>query len=98
MSGPEQSTIFETASAVSSAVKALPRAAAKASASRALSSAALAVAAHRFKQAYSPIVLAGIVRVIEVFLVATIGLVLYVWYVAPVAESARYYLANIVGI
>ncbi len=98
MSGPEQSTIFETASAVSSAVKALPRAAAKASASRALSSAALAVAAQRFKQAYSPIVLAGIVRVIEVFLVATIGLALFLWSVARLTDSAHYYIGSIIGI
>ena len=98
MSGPEQSTIFETASAVSSAVKALPRAAAKASASRALSSAALAVAAQQFKQAYSPIVLAGIVRVIEVVLVATIGLALYLWSVASVTDSAHYYIGSIFGI
>lgn len=98
MTGPEQSTIFETASAVSSAVKALPRAAAKASASRALSSAALAVAAQQFKQAYSPIVLAGIVRVIEVVLVATIGLALYLWSVASVTDSAHYYIGSIFGI
>jgi len=98
MSGPEQSTIFETASAVSSAVKALPRAPAKASSPHALSAAALAVAAQRFKAAYSPIVLAGIVRVLEIALVATIGLALYLWSVAPVDNAARYYIGSIVGI
>ncbi len=98
MSGHEQSTIFETASAVSSAVKALPRAVARASAPHALSAAALAVAAQRFKQPYSPIVLAGIVRVLEIVLVAVIGVALYLWSVAPVADSNRYYIASIVGI
>ena len=98
MAGPEQSTIFETAAAVTSAVKALPRTAAKTAGPRALSSAALAIAAQRFKEPYSPIVLAGIVRVIEIALVATIGLGLYLWLVADVAESARYYIASILGI
>jgi Undecaprenyl-phosphate glucose phosphotransferase len=98
MSGPEHGTIFETAAAVSSAVKAMPRAGAKPAAPRALSSAALEVAAEHFKQAYSPIVLAGIVRVIEIVLVASIGLVLFLWYEGPVAASARYYVGSIVGI
>jgi Undecaprenyl-phosphate glucose phosphotransferase len=98
MSGPEQNSVFETAAAVSSAVRVLPRAAAKASVPHALSSAALAVAAQGFRQAYSPIVLAGIVRVIEVAMVATIGLVLYLGYVAPASDSAAYYLASIAGI
>lgn len=83
---------------MSSAVKALPRTPAKASGPHALSSAALAVAAQQFKEAYSPIVLAGIVRVIEIAIVATIGFALYFWYVAPVVNSARYYIGAIAGI
>ena len=98
MSGPDQGTIFETAAAVSSAVKALPRTAAKAAAPRALSSAALAVAGQQFKEPFSPIVLAGIVRVIEVALVATVGVVLYLSSVAAAADSARYYIGCIAGI
>jgi Undecaprenyl-phosphate glucose phosphotransferase len=98
MSSPDHGTIFETAAAVSSAVKAMPRPGSKPSASRKLSTAALDVAGEQFKQAYSPIVLAGTVRVIEVALVATVGLVLYLWYVGPAAESVRYYLGSIVGI
>ena len=98
MSGPEQTTLFETTAAVSSAVRALPRVATKKSAPHGLSSAALAVAAQGFRQAYSPIVLAGIVRVIEVMLVAAVGLALYLWSVAPVADSARYYIGCIAGI
>ena len=60
MSDSEQNTIFETASAVSSAVKAMPRAGSKSPAPHALSTAALAVAAQHFERAYSPIVLAGV--------------------------------------
>ena len=98
MSVPEQRTIFETASVVSSAVKALPRPPGKAAAPRTLSATALAVAAQRFKQAYSPIVLAGIVRILEIALVATVGLLLYLWSVEPVVDSARFYIGSIVGI
>jgi Undecaprenyl-phosphate glucose phosphotransferase len=98
MSAPEPSTIFDTAAAVSSAVKAIPRAGTKASEPHALSAAALAVAAQRFKDAYSPIVVAGIVRVIEIALVAAIGFALYFWSVPPLADSARYYIGAIAGI
>ena len=98
MSGPDQTTIFETASAVSSAVKALPRAGRKTPAPHALSSAALAIAAQRFKEPYSPIVVAGIVRAIEIVLVAAVGIGLYFWCVAPFGDSARYYIGSIFGI
>ena len=98
MSSSEHSAIFETAAAVSSAVKAMPRSGAKTSAAPALSAAALAVAAQRYKPAYSPIVLAGVVRAIEVVLVATVGFALYFWLVVPVAGFARYYVGAILGI
>jgi Undecaprenyl-phosphate glucose phosphotransferase len=97
MSDTEQTTLFDTATGLSSAVRALPRVTATASAARGLSSAALAVAAQRFKRPYSPIVVAGFVRVIEVGLVAAIGLALYFSYVAPVAD-AHYYIGSIIGI
>ena len=96
MSSPEHSTIFDSAVALSSTVKSMPRAAA--SAPRALSSAALAVAAQRFKQAYSPIVVAGIVRLIEAALVATVGLTLYFLYVVPHDGLVLYYPASVVGV
>src|SRR5271170_3464225 len=98
MSSPEQVTIFDTAGAASSAVRAMPRIAAKPTSARALSGAALEIAAQRFKRAYSPIVVAGIVRLIEVGLVAAVGTALYFWYVAPVAGSAMYYAGSIAGI
>jgi Undecaprenyl-phosphate glucose phosphotransferase len=97
MSGPEQNTLFEASTAVSSALRKMPRTA-KASGPRALSAAALAVAGQQFKEAYSPIVLAGAVRMIEVALVATIGVALYFWLAAGVADSARYYVGGIAGI
>jgi Undecaprenyl-phosphate glucose phosphotransferase len=98
MSGFEQSTVFETSAAVSSAVKAMPRSGSGSSAQRTLSSAALEVAAQRFKRAYSPIVLAGIVRAIEIALVATVGFALYFIYVVPTNGFARYYVGAIFGI
>jgi len=64
----------------------------------ALSPAALAVAAQPFKPAYSPIVLAGMVRLIEVALVVMVGLVVYFAYVVPANEFAWYYVAAIIGI
>jgi Undecaprenyl-phosphate glucose phosphotransferase len=98
MSSPEPTTLFETAAGATSAVRALPRAVAKAAAPRGLSSAALAVAAQRFKRPYSPIVVAGFVRVIEIGVVAVVGLTLYLWEAAPDAGSAHYYIGSIIGI
>ena len=95
MSSSDHGTIFETAAAVSSAVKAMPRAGAKPRASRGLTPAAIAVSSQGFKQAYSPIVVAGAVRAIEVVLVAATGLVLYLWHVVPVVGFARYYVIAI---
>jgi Undecaprenyl-phosphate glucose phosphotransferase len=98
MSSPEHSTIFEAAGAVSSAVKAMPRAAAKSSTPWPLSPAALLVATQPFKPAYSPIVLAGMVRLIEAALVTLVGLGVYFWYVVPANGFALHYIAAIVGI
>src|SRR5208282_4115302 len=98
MSSPEHSTIFEAAAAVASAIKSMPRVASKPSAPRTLSSAALTVAAQQFKPAYSPIVLAGTVRLIEVVLVTLVGFAVYCCYVVPANGFASYYVAAIVGI
>jgi Undecaprenyl-phosphate glucose phosphotransferase len=97
MSKLEQGTIFETASAVSSAVKAIPRASAPPIAP-ALSAAAQEIAARHSKTAYSPIVLAGTVRLIEVGLVGVVGFVVYLWYVVPSIGLTWHYLAAILGI
>jgi len=95
MSRPEHSSIFDATSAVSSAITALPRAGAK---TRTLSSAALEVVAQRSTRAYSPIVLAGSVRMIEVALVVLVGLGIYLCYVVPVGGFAWYYVGGIAGI
>jgi Undecaprenyl-phosphate glucose phosphotransferase len=95
MSKPEHSTIFGATAAVSSAIATMPRANAK---SPALSAAALAVAAQGAMPAYSPIVLAGTVRLIEFALVLAVGFVVYLWYVVPVAGFAWYYVGAIAGI
>jgi Undecaprenyl-phosphate glucose phosphotransferase len=97
MPGPEQ-TIFGSGASMASAVRAMPRGDAKPTDAQKLSAAALAVAAQRFQPAYSPIVVAGFVRVIEFLLVALVGLALYFWYVVPVVGFARYYVFAIVGI
>src|ERR1700684_802105 len=98
MSSAEHSTIFEAAAAVSSAVKSWPRIAANASGPRTLSPAALEVADQEFKPAYSPIVLAGTVRLIEAALVIAVGLAVYFWHVVPAVGFAWYYVGAIVGI
>src|SRR5580698_703466 len=98
MSSTEHSTIFEAAAAVSSAVKSLPRIAANSSGPRTLSPAALEVADEAFKPAYSPIVLAGTVRLIEAALVIAVGLAVYFWHVVPAVGFAWYYVGAIVGI
>jgi Undecaprenyl-phosphate glucose phosphotransferase len=95
MSSPETTTLFDTA-AVSSAIKAMPGA--KLQAPRPLSPAARDVVAENFKQAYSPIVLAGAVRAIEVVLVAAVGFVLYLCYVVPDNGFMPSYFGAIVGI
>src|ERR1700730_788726 len=95
MSRTEPGSIFETASAVLSAIPAQARVNSKPTV---LSSAALAVAAQRSMRAYSQIVLDGRVRLIEVALVALIGLVVYSWYVVPVAGFAWRYAGAIAGI
>ncbi len=83
MSKPEPGTIFKTASAILSATPATPHAAAPQVTEPKLSDAARAVAAEPYEAAFSPIVLAGLVRVIEVALVAAVGFVVYVSYAAP---------------
>ena len=84
MSKPEPGAIFDTASAVRSAVTAMPRIDLPASEAPPLSPEALAVTAKPYRSAYSPIVLAGLVRAIEFMLVATIGFAIYVCYVVPI--------------
>ncbi len=97
MSKPEPGTIFKTASAIFSAA-ATPRDAAPPIAEPGLSPAARTVAAQPYEAAFSPIVLAGLVRVIEIALVAVVGFAVYVCYVVPAHGFAWHYFAAILGI
>ena len=98
MSKPEPGTIFTTASAIFSTAAATPQAAAPRVTEPELSDAARAVAAQPYEAAFSPIVLAGLVRVIEVALVAAVGFAVYVGYVVPAHGFAWHYFAAILGI
>jgi Undecaprenyl-phosphate glucose phosphotransferase len=98
MSKPEHGAIFDPASAVLSAVSAIPDTGSRPTAAAALSPAALAAAQKPYGSAYSPIVLAGLVRVIEVALVMTVGFAVYVAYVVPADGFAWYYILAIFGI
>jgi Undecaprenyl-phosphate glucose phosphotransferase len=63
-----------------------------------LSSAALNLSAEPTAPAYSPIVLAGTVRLIEFALVVLVGSVIYVGYVVPVEGFEWHYVAGILTI
>jgi len=99
MSKPESSTVFDSAAAALSAVTAMPRSGGVRPAKpHQLSPAALALAEKPYERAYSPIVLAGLVRVIEAGLVVAVGFAVYVCYVVPDHGFAWYYFAAILGI
>jgi len=98
MSKPEANTIFHSTAAALSAVTAMPRSGARPAKPHQLSPAALAIAEKAHESAYSPIVLAGLVRVIEAGLVGAVGFAVYVCYVVPGHGFAWYYFAAILGI
>jgi hypothetical protein len=64
---------------------------------RRLSQAALAVANQKVRRAYSPIVIAGAVRVADFFLLSLIGIAIYFGYVVPLNVFRWEYLAAIFG-
>src|SRR5271165_3818743 len=90
MSKPEPNTIFVTAEAVHEAEPAMPHATAESDTHSQLSPSAAAFADNPQEAAFSPIVLAGLVRVIEVCLVAAVGFAVYVCYVVPTYGFAWY--------
>jgi len=106
MSRPEPGKIFAAVSAVSAPTTATPGAdppprhpaPVTERAKEALRSAALKAAAEPYERAYSPIVLAGTVRVIEVTLVAMVGLIVYFGYVVPADGFAWRYVGAVLGI
>ncbi|WP_171712611.1 undecaprenyl-phosphate glucose phosphotransferase [Bradyrhizobium archetypum] len=65
---------------------------------RRLSSAALAVADQKVGRAYSPIVIAGAVRVIDFTILSAIGIALYFGYVVPLNGLHWEFLAAIFGV
>jgi Undecaprenyl-phosphate glucose phosphotransferase len=97
MSRPEPHSIFGANSAVFSAVTAIP-AGEPPSEPRRLSPEAIAIAEENYQSAYSPIVLAGLVRLIEAALVVAVGFTVYACYVVPGHGFAWYYFAAILGI
>ncbi len=64
---------------------------------RRLSLAALAVASEKVGNAYSPIVIAGVVRVVDFVLVSLVGIALYFAYVVPLSGFRWEYLTAIFG-
>ncbi len=64
---------------------------------RRLSQAALAVANQKVRRAYSPIVIAGAVRVADFVLLSLVGIALYFGYVTPLAGFNWGYIAAIFG-
>jgi len=62
---------------------------------RRLSQAALIVAGQKVGRAYSPVVIAGIVRIADFGMLSCIGIVLYLGYVAPLAGFRWEYVAAI---
>jgi Undecaprenyl-phosphate glucose phosphotransferase len=102
MSKLEPGTVFENRSAVSDAMRSLPHVKASpplaGDTASALSPAARKVAEEPYESAYSPIVLAGLVRVIEAGLVLAVGFALYAAYVVPSDGFAWHYVGAIFGI
>jgi Undecaprenyl-phosphate glucose phosphotransferase len=64
---------------------------------RRLSPAALAVANQKVARAYSPIVIAGAIRLIDFVMISLIGIALYLLYVMPLAGFHWEYVAAIVA-
>jgi len=97
MSNPKQRLLFERP--VASPIAAMTRAKSAASPSPPAEETTLRSSAtthaRQSMPAYSPIVLAGTVRLAEVGLVVLIGLAVYFWYVVPVEGFDWYYIAAI---
>ncbi|MBV9461128.1 MAG: undecaprenyl-phosphate glucose phosphotransferase, partial [Bradyrhizobium sp.] len=64
---------------------------------RRLSRAALAIANQKVRPAYSPIVIAGAVRVIDFLMLSAIGIAIYFYYVVPGSNFRWEYIAAIFG-
>jgi Undecaprenyl-phosphate glucose phosphotransferase len=98
MSTLQPNSIFETAAEARSAVSTMPRSEKGRSQVRPLSAAARVLTEQPYERAYSPIVLAGMVRLIEAALVVAVGFGIYAAYVVPSYGLAWYYFVAIFGI
>ena len=94
---PVPKTIFD-AFAGHSAATAMPCGGVRQAEPQQLSAAAHALAEAPYEPAYSPIVLAGLVRMIEASLIVAVGLVLYIFYAESGYGFAWSSLAVILGI
>mgnify|MGYP003429115956 FL=1 len=65
---------------------------------RRLTPAALAVSNQKVIRAYSPIVIAGVVRVIDFAMLSAIGIALYFGYVVPLGRFSWEFLTAIFGV
>jgi hypothetical protein len=82
--------ISEPTTAVFSAIQANPRGGSNFTAPSVTTVATRETAMRGGERAYSPIVLAGIVRIVEVALVAMVGFGLYLWFAPSGGDFARY--------
>src|SRR3984885_15861412 len=64
---------------------------------RRLSQAALAVTNEKVRRAYSPVVIAGVVRLADFALLSLIGIALYLGYVVPLSGFHWEYVAAIIA-
>jgi Undecaprenyl-phosphate glucose phosphotransferase len=64
---------------------------------RRLSPAALAVTNQKVRPAYSPIVIAGVVRLVDFLMLSLIGIAIYLFYVVPLSGFHWEYIAAIIG-
>jgi Undecaprenyl-phosphate glucose phosphotransferase len=98
MAESEHRATLEASAAAPAATTPAARAGRSPDGLRKLAAAALSTAADHITPAYSPIVLAGMVRVVEFALILLVGAATYVWYVVPVEGFEWHYLAGIGGI
>jgi Undecaprenyl-phosphate glucose phosphotransferase len=90
-------TASELTAAATTAVKVIPPSGSKLKTLHAIAAATRQVDVQNFESAFSPIVLAGVVRMIDVALIAAVGFGLYLWYALAITDFTRY-LAAVAGI
>ena len=97
MSNAEQARGVQAAAAVTSAPNAFTRRSSNSTTSRTPGTAVHEITEQGSKPAYSPVVVAGIVRAIEAAAVVAVGLLCYYWWLPGSNDFARYFV-NTMGI